>query len=237
MGQRRQITACTHAALRRDKWRDAPVQHLAKCVDDDSPHARESLGKGIGAQQHHGSDLGCGQRLAHSHGVRAHQIDLHFANLLARNAHVAEFAYTGRNRVRNFVAGDQRVDNGASTVYSRSSIRVEQHWPMLDSDFPHRFQSKIVAVDVKCFQGICRSAFQIITYSSQMSLFIPIAARNALTYFSGSGTFFISGSTTMCVVSPSASSVPSSARTNSYSNCTRDSRIYFKCVRTITSSS
>src|ERR1700677_71819 len=225
MSQRRQIAARAYAALGRNKRRNPAVQHFAKSVDNFSPHSGKTFGKRIGAQQHHGADLGRGQWLAHPNRVRPHQINLHFPYLLARNAHVTEFAYASRNRIRNFVARDQGVHYRASPPNAGASIAIQKHGPSTDRHFAHRFGSKLIAVDVKCFQGICRSAFRN-KYDSHSSA--PIAARNALMYFSGRGTFFISGSTTMCVVSPSASSVPSSARTSSYSNCTRDSRMYFK---------
>jgi len=85
---------------------------------------------------------------------------LHFSYLLARNAHITEFAYAGRYRIRNFVARDQGVHYRASPPNAGASIGIQKHGPSVDGHFAHRFWSKLVAVDVKCFQGICKSTFR-----------------------------------------------------------------------------
>jgi hypothetical protein len=84
---------------------------------------------------------------------------LHFTYLLARNPHIAEFAYAGCDRIRDLVARDQCVHYRARPNHASASIRMQKHRPPLDSDFPHRFRSKVITVNVKCFQGICGSAF------------------------------------------------------------------------------
>ena len=45
-----------------------------------------------------------GERFADADGVRAHQIDLQFANLIADDAHVAELAHAGGDGVGQLVA-------------------------------------------------------------------------------------------------------------------------------------
>ena len=134
--------------------------------------------------------------------VRAHQVDLQFANLVADNAHVAELAHAGGDGVGDFVAGDDLIDHGARPVHSLARVRRQEHGTAFGRDFAHRFQREIVAVNVKCVQESFPSCF-------------PKAARKAFKYFSGRAAIFISASVTICVVSPSASSVPSSARRNS----------------------
>src|SRR3984957_20232887 len=232
MSQGSQITAGADAALRRNKRRDAAVEHLAKRVNSLGAHPGETFGKRIRAQQHHGANLSRGQRRPNTHGVRSHQVDLHFANLLTRNTDIAQLSHAGCDRVGNCVACDKRIHHCPGTVHRCACVRIEKHRPPLRSDFPHLVQSQIVAVNMKCLQEIL-AGFQL-DYSHAS---VSIAARNAVTYLAGRGIFFISPSTTMWVVSPSATKVPSSARISSYSNWIRDSRMYFKCVRTMISSS
>ncbi len=107
MRQRSQIAARANAALRGNERSHAAIEHLAKRVDDDAAHAGESLGEGIGAQQHHCPSFRNGKRLADSDGVGSQQIYLQFANLVAGNAHIAEFADAGGDRIGEFVACNQ----------------------------------------------------------------------------------------------------------------------------------
>ena len=111
MSQRSQIAARAYAALRRHNWGNATVQHFAKCVDDDGPHAGMSLCQRIRPQQHHGASLRDRKRFADSDRVRAHQVDLQFANLFAGNAYVAESAHAGGDGIGDFVAGDYFIDD------------------------------------------------------------------------------------------------------------------------------
>ena len=82
----------------------------------------------------------------------AHQVDLKFANLLARNAHIAQLADTSGDGVRHAIFRHQRVHHGACPVYSVARLRPEKHRPPLHRDFPHSFQRQIVAVNVKSVQ-------------------------------------------------------------------------------------
>ena len=82
----------------------------------------------------------------------SHQVHLKFANLLARNAYVAQLAHTSGDGVRHAVFRDQRVHHGARPVYSFARLRQEKHRAPLNRDFPHRFQRQIVAVNVKSVQ-------------------------------------------------------------------------------------
>src|ERR1700722_1379410 len=131
--------------------------------------------------------------------MRTQKIYLQFANLLTGNAHVAELAHAGRDRVRQSIAGDDIVDDGSRLVHSFARIGRQQHRPTLDRYLAHRFQSEVVTADVKSVQEGFPFCF-------------PTAARNAVKYFSGKTAIFISASVTMWVVSPSASSTSSAAR-------------------------
>ena len=88
-------------------WRHAAREQFADRVDSDRAHAGKSLGERIGAQQHHGAGFGDGKRVADAHGVRAYQVDLQFADLVAGDAHVAEFADAGGDGVGDLIVGDQ----------------------------------------------------------------------------------------------------------------------------------
>ncbi len=152
MRQRSQIAARAHASLRRHNRSDAAVEHLAERVDDDGPHAGVALGERVGPQQHHGARFRDGQRLAHADRVRAHQVDLQFANLVAGDAHVAQFADAGGDGIGDLVAGDDLVDDGARPVDRLARVGSEKHGAALDRHFAHRFERQIVSVDVECVQ-------------------------------------------------------------------------------------
>src|SRR5580658_2215474 len=132
----------------------------------------------------------------------SNQVDLQFANLVAHNAHVTELSHASGNRVGHFVTRDDFVDHGAGLVHGLARVSRQEHRTPFGCNFTHRFQSKIVTINVKCVQERFPSCF-------------PTAARNTVIYLSGSAAIFILSSVTMCVVSPSASSVPSSTRRNS----------------------
>ena len=105
---------------------DAAVEHFAERVDDDGANAGVAFGQRIRAQQHHGASFGDGERFADADRVRANQIDLQFANLLAGDADVAQFAHAGGDGVGQFVAGDDLVDDGARQIDGLASVGIEQ---------------------------------------------------------------------------------------------------------------
>src|SRR5216683_1997298 len=109
-------------------------------ASNDSADARMAFRKRVGAEQHHGARFGDRQRVANADGVRAHQVDLEFADLFSSNADVAELAYAGGDRVGNFVFGDESVYHGAGAVYGFARVGVEQHGPagVEVSDLAHR---------------------------------------------------------------------------------------------------
>ena len=157
--QRSQIAASPNAALRWNKGRHAPIQHFAERVDDKCPHAGMTLGERISPQQHHGARLGLGKRCSHSHRMRSHKVHLQFADLLAGNANVTEFAYPGCNRVSNSIAGDNFVDHRAGQIDGLAGIRGKESGPAFGGDFADLLQRQIVPVNVQCVQGslfLCR---------------------------------------------------------------------------------
>ncbi len=107
------------------------------------------FGKGIRTQQHHGASLGDGKRLAHTHSVGSHQIDLKFTNLIARNANVAQLAHAGGDRIRHAIFRDQRIHHRAGLIHRFAGVGSQQHRPALDRDFANFFERQIVAVNVQ----------------------------------------------------------------------------------------
>ena len=85
-------------------------------------------------------------------GVRAHQIDLQFANLLARDADIAQLAHASRDGVGNPVFGHQRIHHGARAVHRLPSLGTKQDGTVLHRHFAHRFESQIAAVNVESVQ-------------------------------------------------------------------------------------
>ena len=88
----------------------------------------------------------------HADGVRAHQVDLQLADLIAHDVHIAELADASRDRVGNFIIGDERVDDGAGAVDGLARVGVEQHRPFFGGNFTHRLEGEIVSVNVQSFQ-------------------------------------------------------------------------------------
>src|SRR5262252_6747331 len=136
----------------------------------------------------------------------AHQVDLQFADLISGDVHITEFSNAGSDRVRNLVVRYQRVDHRARPIHRSPRIGIEQHGPPFKRNLVHCFYGEVVAIDVKSFQ----ESFQFL-----ISYCFPAARRNTPAYFSGRELTFISLSITIWVVSASASSVPSEARTSS----------------------
>ena len=71
--------------------------------------------------------------------MRSYEIDLQFANLIARDADIAELADTGRDRVGNLITGDDLVDHGASLFDSFPRVGCQQHGAAVHGDFADIF--------------------------------------------------------------------------------------------------
>src|SRR5215472_10917591 len=71
-----QIATRTYASLRRNDRSNTSIQHFAKRIKYHHSHSGKSLGKGIGAKQHHGPRLGGRKWLAYSSRVRAEKVHL-----------------------------------------------------------------------------------------------------------------------------------------------------------------
>src|SRR4029077_1285630 len=102
------------------------------------------------------------------------------------------------------IPGDYLVDHRARQVHGLASIRREQYRLARYCDLAHILQSEIVSSEMQSVQK-----------SPRVIRHFPVAARNTLRYLSGKAETFISEFVTICVVSPSASTVPVLARVNS----------------------
>jgi hypothetical protein len=87
--------------------------------------------------------------------VRAHEIDLQFANLITDDVYITKLPNARSDRVRNLILPDEPIDDGASTVDSLPGIGREKDgatsiWLRY---FAHGFEREIVSVDVEGLQG------------------------------------------------------------------------------------
>ena len=196
VSQRSQIAAGAHASLRRNDGMNAAVQHLAKCVNDYSTHAGKSLGQRIRPQQQHGAGHIFSQRFANARSVRAHQVDLQLANGIGRNVQVGQLADAGVHGVGDAIVLDQVFDHGARAIDRQARLGLQQDRTPLVNHLANIVQGQIVAVDVKGLQ------------------IFPAAFRKCGRYLSDRRVRLKSESSTMCTDSPSASTVPSSSRSD-----------------------
>ena len=112
------------------------------------------LGQGIGAQQHHGAGLGDRERFADSDRVRAHQVDLQFADLFTSDADIAQFADSRGNGVGHLVVGDKFVDDSPRYVHLLTGLGEKQDGAALAGHLAYGFKSQIVSVDVESIHKI-----------------------------------------------------------------------------------
>src|ERR1051326_1430456 len=90
MGQRSEIAAGAHTALRRNHRMHSAIEHRAERLDHNRAHTAIALGERIGAQQHHGASPWLTQWLTDTGRMRAHQVDLQFTDLIRANAHITQ---------------------------------------------------------------------------------------------------------------------------------------------------
>ncbi len=86
--------------------------------------------------------------------MRANQIDLQLANLIAGDAHVAQLSDSGSDGVRDFIARNNLVDHGTGQLNRRAGIGSEEHSSAFPGDLAHVLQREIVSVDVECVQQL-----------------------------------------------------------------------------------
>src|ERR1700675_4292575 len=86
--------------------------------------------------------------------MRADQVDLQFTNLVARNAHVAQFAYSGGNGIGDFVARDNVIDAGGRPVDCLPRVGRKQRRTALSRHLTNCLEREIISVDVECVQEV-----------------------------------------------------------------------------------
>src|SRR5690242_20613291 len=84
--------------------------------------------------------------------MRTNQVDLKFANLVPRDAYVAQLAHAGSDGVRRAIFRDQPIDYGACPLDSFTRVGSEQNGAASHRHFPHLFECEVVAADVKSVQ-------------------------------------------------------------------------------------
>ena len=201
-----QVSAGSYASLRRHQRSDAAVQHFASRIDHDCRARRSSPWQASWRATASWREFPHGERFAHADRMRTHQVDLQFANLIAGDADIAQFADAGRDGVGDFVARDELVDDCAQPDSRLARIRREQTARRRSTatsrtassvrSFPLMWRAFKSSPDVWVRNGLLRHCFPECLQDT-----FPAAAET-----------FIFESVTMCVVSPSASSVSVSAR-------------------------
>jgi hypothetical protein len=84
--------------------------------------------------------------------VRPNQIYLQLANLITGNADVTQLSDAGGYGIREFVAGYDLIDDGASAIDHLAGIGQKQDGAAFHSNFADCFECEIVSVNVKCVQ-------------------------------------------------------------------------------------
>src|SRR5215470_16538780 len=162
-----------------------------------------AFGQRVCAQEHHCPSGGHRKGSPDANCVGSHQIDLQRADLVTGDADVTEFSDASGDRVGDFIRCDDLIDDSPGVVHQLARIRSEEHGATFVGDFAYGFQSQIASVNVQCVQEI------------SVDSYFPAAARKTVRYLPGKAATFIFESVTICVVSPSASNVPLSARASS----------------------
>jgi hypothetical protein len=73
---------------------------------------------------------------------------LQFADLVAENPNITQFADSGRDRVRQLIPGHDLVDHAARQIHALAGIWREQYRLARYCDLAHILQSEIVSSDV-----------------------------------------------------------------------------------------
>src|ERR1019366_8484610 len=157
--------------------------------------------------------------------MRTHQVQLQSSVLGGRNSDIAQFADAGGHRISESICRDNIFNDRTRPVHSRTCIRIEQYRPIFVYHLTQVIQRQGISCDMQSFHSasVCASAAR------------PATVRKTLIYFSGKGDFSIFALTATCVLSPSASSRPSSARSTWYWKVMSDERRRAMRVRIVIS--
>ncbi len=109
-GERREVTRTAERAVLRHHGHDVRVQQRRKCAGDARSHAGVPGRESAESQQHHRAHDLALHRVTGASGVRADQGPLQPRAVIRRDVPDGERAETGRDAVRGFRVGGERVD-------------------------------------------------------------------------------------------------------------------------------
>ena len=112
------------------------------------------LASELARKQDHGAGDVFAQRFADADGVRAHQVDLKLADVVGRDAHVAQLADAGGDGVGEAIVNHQVFDDGASAVDGQACLGLEHYGAALVDDRGEVVQRQVVAVDMQNFHRV-----------------------------------------------------------------------------------
>src|SRR6202158_130432 len=99
--------------------------------------------------------------------MRADQVDLQFTNLVAGDAHVAQFAYSGGDGISDFIARDNVIDDSACLIDCLPRVCGKQRGTALSRHLTNCLEREIISVDVECVQDVPCEMFLIASPSSK----------------------------------------------------------------------
>ena len=173
------------------------VQHRAQSFRHHRTHARKSLRDRIRAQQQHGARFVLAERCAHTARVAAHQVDLQFANLLARNTHRSHFPEAGVDAIHGVVRRNQPLDHRARRQHPFLRLRSQLHFRAFENHAVKLREIEMFAVKLNC-------AHKCAGFPSRECA-VSFRAGKYLRYFSGNDFGRPCLSQKTCNVSPVAS--------------------------------
>ena len=84
--------------------------------------------------------------------MRAYQVDLQFANLVAGNANIAQFADAGSDCVGHLLLATISSTTARAWFTASRASGASNTGAPLHRDLAHSFQRQIVSTDMKCVQ-------------------------------------------------------------------------------------
>src|SRR5437867_9429146 len=126
---------------------NATVQKLHKAIDDLRPDAGKPFRQGIRAQQQRSAHVCRLERLTHTAGVAAQDIELQVLDLLGPDANVAKFAETGGNAVDDGIRLEGPVDYGSTARNALPGFCGKDHSLEIASDALYRFQCQRLTIN------------------------------------------------------------------------------------------
>ena len=123
MRERREVAAGADRAFLWNNRMHAPVQHLAKQLDDLVTDSAETERQDVRTQQHHRPHLLSGKRISNSACVAAYKVQLKLAQFAMRNPGIGELAKSGVDSVNHLIAPNDLFDQFARRQNPRTRQR------------------------------------------------------------------------------------------------------------------